>query len=190
MQFDPQKYGAAVSDLLADAPLSALGPGAPVSEKRDALNNLDEIKVVAGHAVADRDTARCCLSGLWLLYDYLDESHTISQEIHTATGSYWHGIMHRREPDYSNGKYWFRKVGNHPVFEPLCREAGELAGSEELDGPSKFLAQQSTWDPFQFIDLCECVARGRSSAESLCKRIAQIEWQLLFDFCYQRAIGA
>ena len=44
--------------------------------------------------------AACCLCGLWLLHDFLDESHSLSQEITTDTGSYWHGIMHRREPDY------------------------------------------------------------------------------------------
>ena len=54
--------------------------------------------------------AACCLAGVWLLHDYLDESHTISQRIDTPSGSFWHGIMHRREGDFSNAKYWFRPL--------------------------------------------------------------------------------
>jgi hypothetical protein len=51
---------------------------------------------------------RLCMSGLWLLAGDLDRSHTISQGIGSAEGSFWHGIMHRREGDFSNSKYWFR----------------------------------------------------------------------------------
>jgi hypothetical protein len=40
--------------------------------------------------VADRDMAACCRSGLWLAFNFLDESHRISQDIDTPTGSYWH----------------------------------------------------------------------------------------------------
>ena len=50
-------------------------------------------------------------AGIWLYVDDLERSHGISQNLHTAEGSYWHGIMHRREGDFSNAKYWFRQAG-------------------------------------------------------------------------------
>jgi hypothetical protein len=55
-------------------------------------------------------------SALWLYVDELDRSHTVSQGIEDATGSFWHGIMHRREGDFSNSHYWFNKVGEHPAI--------------------------------------------------------------------------
>ncbi len=58
-------------------------------------------------------------AGLWLYVDELDRSHTISQALKTPTGSYWHGIMHRREGDFSNSHYWFHKTGNHPAMAHL-----------------------------------------------------------------------
>jgi hypothetical protein len=130
--------------------------------------------------------AKCCLAGLWLYHDFLDESHTLSQEIHTTSGSYWHGFLHRREPDYSNAKYWFERVGNHPIFEPLVADAKEIAAGDSGKA-AEFLNRQNAWDPFAFIDMCEQSAG--SPSETLCRRIQQREWELLFDYCYHQAIG-
>jgi hypothetical protein len=48
--------------------------------------------------------AEAVVAGLLQINDYLDESHNHSQSIQgegqDANGDYWHGIMHRREPDY------------------------------------------------------------------------------------------
>ena len=57
------------------------------------------------------------------LHDFLDESHTISQDLPSREGSFWHAVMHRREPDAWNSKYWWRKVGPHPVLDRLVAQA-------------------------------------------------------------------
>jgi len=49
---------------------------------------------------------------LWLYVDDLGRSHEVSQGILTPLGSAWHGVMHRREGDFWNSKYWFRKAGD------------------------------------------------------------------------------
>jgi hypothetical protein len=69
--------------------LPPLGPGRPDPALRPKLEALDD-SAFAPHAVRDRDMVRACLAGLWLYHDFLDESHKISQEIDTPTGSYWH----------------------------------------------------------------------------------------------------
>jgi hypothetical protein len=72
---------------------------------------------------------RSVLSALWLWHDYLDESHIISQKIDTPTGSFWHAIMHRREGDFSNSKYWYARCADHPAL-------GDAGGAGGIDRAS------------------------------------------------------
>src|SRR4051812_3108738 len=104
-QFDPTHYGPVFAPLLATDRLNDLGPGQSDTAAARRLRDLSVEAAFAPHEIVDQDMAQACLAGLWLLYDHLDESHTIGQSIETPTGSYWHGIMHRREPDFGNAKY-------------------------------------------------------------------------------------
>jgi hypothetical protein len=101
-------------------------------------------------------------SALHLWNDNLRRAHEIAQEIATQTGSYLHGVMHRREPDYANAKYWFRKVGSHPNFPAVRMAALELV-PESLADRRADLERSSAWDPFQMVDWCER-AEGRNDA--------------------------
>jgi hypothetical protein len=182
-------------ELVPEGILNLLGPGSPNESLRPRLAALKPESLFGDQKVVDERAACCCLSGLWLLHDFLEESHAISQEVETADGSYWHGIMHRREPDYGNAKYWFRRVGNHPVFAPLAVNARELVfgGQEKLSAAARFLLEQELWDPYRFIDWCEALARRStpsSNEEMLARRVARAEWDLLFEHCFRRATGA
>jgi hypothetical protein len=112
-----------------------------------------------------------------LYFSCLDECHSVAQDDATAEGSFWHGILHRQEPDAGNSSYWFRRVGSHPVF-PALRSAAAEAG---LDlGPK--------WDPLRFIDYCEQARRKPGSdEEKIALTVQRTEWQLLFDYCARRA---
>jgi len=152
-----------------------LGPGTPRHTLYEQLKALTAGKIFGHRKIADADMAQAVLAGIWLYHDFLDESHKISQEIPTPTGSYWHGIMHRREPDYDNARYWFRRVGPHPVFK-------------KLDGEARKIGDSDAWEPFVFIDACERAAEQGGELEQTCREIQMREWWELFDYCYQRAV--
>ncbi|MEO1236913.1 MAG: hypothetical protein AAFX76_09020 [Planctomycetota bacterium] len=59
------------------------------------------------------------VSGLWLYVDDLDRAHAACQALETPTGSYWHGVVHRREGDFSNACYWFGRAGEHPAMDAV-----------------------------------------------------------------------
>jgi hypothetical protein len=182
-------YPADVRELLASPRLQPLDAGSPNRAAHAALARLRAEDVVAG-ALVDREAALGCLAGLWLYHDFLDESHAISQELETAEGSYWHALMHRREPDFGNSKYWLRRVGRHVVFTELGAQAAELARQEgDLAREARFLLRGSEWDSFAFVDLCEAAHAGRSSCAMLCRRVQDAEWRLLFAWCQRRARG-
>jgi hypothetical protein len=186
--FAPKDYGPVIADLLQEDVLAPLGPGQPNARIRPRLEAL-KIETAFPANLRDQDMARACLAGLWLYHDFLHEAHEISQSLHNSTGSYWHGLMHRREPDFGNAKYWFGRVGTHPVFEPLRVAAAEIAARAGPDASARFLTAQSLWDPFAFVDLCKTCLGSQTSLEMLCRQIQQREWQLLFDYCYRQALA-
>lgn len=165
--FHPDDYGPTFAPLLSVDRCRALDRGSPDRAWRDQLDQLTVDEAFEHTSVVNPQMAECCLSGVWLLHDFLDESHTISQSIDSAEGSFWHGAMHRREGDFSNAKYWFRHVGDHPVYEILAERFGE-------------------WDPYEFVDRCQA-ARGGADAAA-CRDAQQAEWEALFGWCYQHAV--
>ncbi len=171
---DPASYGPKAAALLADR-LPALGPGSPNAAVFAALKAFDPARDLGKPAV-DPASARACLAGLWLLHDGLDESHAISQGLTTPEGSYWHALMHRREPDAWNSKYWFRQLGDHPVVAQLLKAAPELGYAYTT--------------PAAFVDFGETVRGSGSADEELAKRVQALEIRLLFDWCYRKATGA
>jgi hypothetical protein len=173
-----------IQPLLADDRLCDLGPGTPNLAVRAPLQQLERDLLSKS---TDRDFALACMAGLWLYHDFLDESHKISQDLGTLEGNYWHGILHRREPDYWNAKYWFRRVPTHPIYAELAIDAATLAKDAGTPAGSEYLLRQKSWDAAAFVDLCESAARGPEPLTLLCRRIQAVEWRRLFLFCHEHA---
>jgi hypothetical protein len=130
--------------------------------------------------------ARALKSGLLLWNDDLGGCHTIAQELSDDFGSYLHGVMHRREPDYGNSKYWFRRVGEHPLFPELRAASLELLGdTPTLEAYRNALTSSKKWDPFRMIDWCESATEEREV--SFLRAMQAIEIQGLTKYWLDRA---
>jgi hypothetical protein len=175
--FNPTEYGPALGPLLTGSCLNPLDAGRPDVAARPELEALSD-DAFYSRPVKDRGMAAACRAGLWLLHNYIGEAHSISQDLDTPEGSYWHALVHRREPDFANCKYWFRRVGTHPIYEDLAKVAAELG----------FGGAGTTWDPIAFVDACELGLKNGGKAAEICRRVQRAEWELLFDYCWRRAV--
>jgi hypothetical protein len=125
--------------------------------------------------------ASAMLAGLWLWHDGLEESHSLSQKLDDADGSYWHAIMHRREGDFSNSKYWLARCRSHPVFARIAVELPKING---VSNPVISPLMKDGWNPGALVDLVERVHRSPTDPHhSLAVAIQRLEWKCLFEHC-------
>ena len=192
-----------IRKLLNTAGPAGLGPGPRAGVLAEAALTV-KLDVVFREAKLTSRQQQLIRSLLLLWHDQLDASHTISQGLENADGSFLHAIMHRREPDAWNSKYWWRRVGHHHAFPEIARRVGEfLAGSrrrEEADvaGLSKIrlltsaaaseLAKELTpggkWDAPAFVDACDA-AKDESVIQTL-REVQRLETEVLLErFCHE-----
>lgn len=184
MEFNPNRYGPAVAEILAlDGSGNRLMPLAMGrSSSAEAERRLDQTSAAALFGEARAPGA--AYAGLYLYFSCLDRSHQLSQDIATADGSFWHGIMHRQEPDAGNAAYWFHRVGRHPVYPVLLEVASAVV--ERLPGSG--ISFGETWDAVTFIHYCEEARRVPGTPmEQASLEIQRAEWQILFDYCARPA---
>lgn len=154
-------------------PLFPTQPWDPALSKRISALTPAEL---TGNDRAEGPVGEALRSGLLLWNDDLEAGHAIAQGIENPTGSYWHGIMHRREGDLDNARYWFRRVGAHPAFArvraaALAALTAAGAGTTEL---ATATSSRPAWDPFALIDRCEA-ARSAAGAQSAGEAVRSLE---------------
>jgi hypothetical protein len=153
-------------------------PGA--IEARDVLESLKPADVIAGR-VRDLDAAGCVLAGLWLWHDFLEPAHLICQSIQTPSGAMWHAIVHRREGDFSNAKYWYRQAASHPMTASMTSRVDAITHEMPSD-KALFKLTAAGWNPQAFVDLAQAVhTRGDEAQRRAVASIQQLEWQALFE---------
>ena len=180
MKFDPTAYGPVVAAILAlDGGGERLMPLA--SGRCSSPQALTKLKTFAPEQLFPTSRApQAALSGLYLYFSCLDQAHEIAQSVDSPDGAFWHGIVHRQEPDPDNARYWFRRVGSHPVFPAMAEAAARIA--ERF--PAATASLNGLWDPIRFVEICERARQQSGSpVAQMALELQRAEWQLLFDYC-------
>ena len=144
--------------------LAGLGP-----ERRDHAMSIHAVMTTV------EGESKLIQSAALLWHDHLDESHNFSQDISSTDGSFLHGIMHRREPDYSNAKYWFNRVGSHPAYPEILERVTPLAAGTSLENLSV-----TEWDSAAMVDTVSRTRSGSNEYELL-QQVQRAEFEVLLE---------
>jgi hypothetical protein len=151
--------------------------------------------------------AKAMLCGMWLWHDGLHECHEIAQ-MHPSLGNddaseeqsemvsaihtldFWHAIMHRREGDFSNAKYWYARCADHRAMRTISAMGMDVIGRSTKDR-SLLKIVGGEYNPDALVDLVEQIHDQPGDPRFAgAVRVQQMEWEALFQHCVEEAAGA
>lgn len=171
------RKGSEVTAWLLTGAIPELGPG-----PRSGVKSESDIDALLEGAKDIPASSRVVLRALALLWhDHWAMAHTIVQDLSDPDGAYVHGIIHRREPDYWNAKYWFRRVNSHPVWPLLAGDIRTLRESKAEFRAYELGGSPGHWDPAAFAGFCETAARlpADSPQHRFAREVQAIEFRCL-----------
>lgn len=139
------------------------------------------------------EAAQVLIALIFIARGALDAAHDIVGSLDSAEATYAHAMIHRREgastgeaglPGYSNSRYWFSCLGDHPLFAQVAQFAAAQPGAPRT-------MKSAEWQPAAFVQHCANSEKsGSSEALAFCAAVQQNEWELLFDWCVELAAVA
>jgi len=118
---------------------------------RTTAKSVDEVRSVLDEGLrqttfdAPRRAQLLALALCW--HDQWDAAHDLCQTMEgDADADFVHAVLHRREGDADNARYWLARVGNHPVF-------GHLVPVAAAEGFADLVAD-GAWRPLAFLTRC------------------------------------
>lgn len=162
-----------------DALLTTPHPPALVTGPREGTLSLTAVAAQFDAAMRDQPKLRQqleplrCLVLLW--HEHWSRAHEIAQDLHTPDGSLLHAILHRREPDAWNSKYWLKATGPHEAY-------GAIGSALTADGrfANEPWLKSGRFDAIRFVDACDGAIESHSTATiSLLEAAQEIELRTL-----------
>ncbi len=161
--------------------LKKLTPREPLNhEWPGEIHTAGEEIIGGGLAVAEARMLAMLRGALLCAADDLNGAHRIFQDDPSDLGSYWHGVMHRREGDFDNARYWFRRAGRLPIFHRLHELAREHSAT---------MARQPNWDPYLLTGQYEHARHGATELVEECVKLQRAEFDGLLEHCWSKAFG-
>ena len=137
----------------------------------------DEV-LSGGKEIGDVKIFALVRGAMFYAADALDDGHRIFQDEPGDLGSYWHGMIHRREGDFDNARHWFRRAGRLPIFDRLHGAAANLSPN---------MAKQSSWDAYLLTGMCEQAKFGDREAIPECVKLQRVEFDGMLDYCWRQS---
>ncbi|MEM7576837.1 MAG: hypothetical protein AAF328_05110 [Planctomycetota bacterium] len=118
------------------------------------------------------------LAGLWLYIDDLDTAHAHAQDDATPTGSFWHAVVHRREGDFDNARYWYAKASHHPAMPHIDLVGGGAGSGTDV----------AAYDPEAFVAQVQHAHEANATEANTPALMStqRKEWKALFEWCAGR----
>ena len=144
------------------------------------LRETDDARLFDGAPLLPGALVGLVRTGLFYYHNALDDSHKQAARDEGDTAAYWHGMVHRREGDFENARYWMRRAGEQPAFQEMQSRAS--------DG-SPHMARQPNWDPSLFIHLCEQYKYGEAEYRKEIGHLQRVEFAVMFDYVWRQCVA-
>ncbi|HTI72372.1 MAG TPA: hypothetical protein VMF06_20530 [Candidatus Limnocylindria bacterium] len=167
---------------LGTAEFPELGPG-PRRERLPIAEIRGRLKPFAGTHAGECNQSSLLEAVTLLYHDHHDEAHDLVQDLACPEGVLIHAILHRREPDYWNAKYWFRRITDHPVYRLVTVRVDTLPTSAVSQRWLPRLSLADTFDPMGMVDACEEVAGQNASSVDVLflRKVQHLEFESLVE---------
>jgi hypothetical protein len=144
------------------------------------IREADDSAIAGEKTVSQPGNFGLVRGGLLYAVDAIHEAHNFFQDAKSDLGSYWHGMMHRREGDFDNARYWFRRAGTLPCFAGLHRAASQYSAD---------MAKQPSWDPYLFTGLCEQARFGEEEIVAELLKLQRTEFDTIFNYTWRQSVS-
>ena len=91
-------------------------------------------------------------------HDHHDPAHNLVQDRGDRDACLIHALLHRREPDYWNAAYWFRRVSGHPIYGMATPAVIRAAQTPQARAVLERLTLSGNLDPLALVQECERMA--------------------------------